>query len=49
LNAGDLYDKKMIERFSHEIKSDQIICCNTQLVDLKVRFIGILKVDPEKL
>jgi glycosyltransferase involved in cell wall biosynthesis len=49
LNAGDVYDQQMIERFSDAVGSDYITCCHTRLLSSEGRSIGLFKAYPEKL
>ena len=49
LNAGDLYDSNLIDKFFCSISPFHITCCHTQLLDANGKAFGIYKADPKKL
>lgn len=49
LNAGDTYDKDLIERFAREVNDHQVTCCHARLLNEVGRSVGVFHASPSSL
>lgn len=49
LNAGDTYDKDLIESFSNVVNDKQVTCCHTRLLTESGIPVGVFNATPAKL
>ncbi|MFT5046376.1 MAG: glycosyltransferase involved in cell wall biosynthesis [Porticoccaceae bacterium] len=49
LNAGDTYDKDLIQRFAREVNDQQVTCCHARLLAEDGHPVGLFRANPANL